>query len=579
MKTQLITKLEELLMNEAGDVATEVRTLQKEYQKLWTLEFENAKQQFVDEGGKAKEFNYPKQPEDIHFESLIDKYNKLKKDNDAKIANEQAKNLVIRTEIVSKINDLTKLSDNVGAAVKMLQELQTQWKETGPVSSHKYKEIQADYSKAIEEFYYNLKIYRDLQEHDLKKNFENKTLLIEKLKTLQALENIKEAERLLKVYRNEWEEIGPVPNDKWDSLKTDYKTVLDETYAKIKLHYHAIEEKKENNLHAKVSILEKATALVNKVNQDASTKWGDATEQMLALQNEWKTVGRTTEKDNEKIWNEFRLICDNFFDKKKEFFAGLNEKFAANRKIKNELILKAQALQTSTDWQKTSNDLIKLQDTWKKHPSNGDKEEPKLFNRFRKACNAFFDARKAHYENVDASFENNLIAKEEILARFNAFNLSEDLNTNREQLKVFASEFTNAGMVPLKDKKRINDVFYARLDELYDKLNIDKNEKAVMQFKTKIERFVASENALDLLKKEGDYIKKIADEINNNVRTYENNLGFFKNSKGSNSFMKEIEAKIETEKAKLAELTTKRKLINEELGKIREASVKPSVVV
>ncbi len=579
MKTQLITKLEELLMNEAGDVATEVRTLQKEYQKLWTLEFENAKQQFVDEGGKAKEFNYPKQPEDIHFESLIDKYNKLKKDNDAKIANEQAKNLVIRTEIVSKINDLTKLSDNVGAAVKMLQELQTQWKETGPVSSHKYKEIQADYSKAIEEFYYNLKIYRDLQEHDLKKNFENKTLLIEKLKTLQALENIKEAERLLKVYRNEWEEIGPVPNDKWDSLKTDYKTVLDETYAKIKLHYHAIEEKKENNLHAKVSILEKATALVNKVNQDASTKWGDATEQMLALQNEWKTVGRTTEKDNEKIWNEFRLICDNFFDKKKEFFAGLNEKFAANRKIKNELILKAQALQTSTDWQKTSNDLIKLQDTWKKYPSNGDKEEPKLFNRFRKACNAFFDARKAHYENVDASFENNLIAKEEILARFNAFNLSEDLNANREQLKAFASEFTNAGMVPLKDKKRINDVFYARLDELYDKLNIDKNEKAVMQFKTKIERFVASENALDLLKKEGDYIKKIADEINNNVRTYENNLGFFKNSKGSNSFMKEIEAKIETEKAKLAELTTKRKLINEELGKIREASVKPSVVV
>lgn len=579
MKTQLITKLEELLTNEAGDVATDVRTLQKEYQKLWTLEFENAKQQFVDEGGKAKEFNYPKQPEDIHFESLIDKYNKLKKDNDAKIANEQAKNLVIRTEIVSKINDLTKLSDNVGAAVKMLQELQTQWKETGPVSSHKYKEIQADYSKAIEEFYYNLKIYRDLQEHDLKKNFENKTLLIEKLKTLQALENIKEAERLLKVYRNEWEEIGPVPNDKWDSLKTDYKTVLDETYAKIKLHYNAIEEKKENNLQAKVSILEKATALANRVNQEASTKWGDATEQMLALQNEWKTVGRTTEKDNEKIWNEFRLICDSFFDKKKEFFAGLNEKFAANRKIKNELIVKAQALQTSTDWQKTSNDLIKLQDAWKKYPSNGDKEEPKLFNRFRKACNAFFDARKAHYENVDASFENNLIAKEEILARFNAFNLSDDLNSNREQLKAFASEFTNAGMVPLKDKKRINDAFYARLDELYDKLNMDKNEKSVMQFKTKIERFVASENALDLLKKEGDYLKKIADEINNNVRTYENNLGFFKNSKGSNSFMKEIEAKIETEKAKLAELTTKRKLINEELDKIREASVKPSVAV
>jgi len=577
MKTELITKLEELLSKDAGEVATDVRTLQKEYQKLWTLEFEKAKQQFIDDGGKANQFEYPKQPEDIHFEGLVEKYNKLKKENDLKIANEQAKNLVIRQEIVSKINDLTKLSDNVGAAVKMLQELQTQWREAGQVSSHKYKEIQADYSKAVEEFHYNLKIYRDLQDHDLKKNFEHKAELIEKLKTLQSQENIKEAERLLKVYRNEWEEIGPVPNDKWEALKADYKAALDETYAKIKSHYNAIEEKKENNLKAKLEIIEKANALVAKVSEDTNTKWNEATDQILALQNDWKTTGRTAEKDNEKVWNEFRLICDSFFDKKKEFYAGLNEKFAENRKIKSELITKAQALQTSTDWQKTSNDLIKLQDAWKKHPSNGDKEEPKLFNRFRKACNAFFDARKAHYENVDASYENNLKAKEEILERFNAFALTEDVNANREQLKNFATEFTNAGMVPLKDKKRINDVFYARLDELYDQLNVDKQEKAVMQFKNKIERFIASENAFDLLRKENDYLKKIADEILGNVRTYENNLGFFKNSKGSNAFMKEIEAKIDVEKAKLAELTTKRKLISDELTKIREANEKPKV--
>lgn len=577
MKAELITKLEELLTKDAGEVAADVRALQKEYQKLWTLEFEKAKQQFIDDGGKAKEFEYPKQAEDLHFEALTERFLKLKKEEDIKIASEQAKNLIIRQEIVSKINDLTKLSDNVGAAVKMLQELQTQWREAGQVSSHKYKEIQAEYSKAVEEFYYNLKIYRDLQEHDLKKNFEHKAELIEKLKSLQSLDNIKEAERLVKVYRNEWEEIGPVPNEKWEVLKSDYKTALDDTYAKIKSYYNAIEEKKENNLKAKLEIIEKAKTIVDKANSDTGIKWNDATDQVLALQNEWKHTGRTTEKDNEKIWAEFRAICDNFFEKKKEFFAGLNEKFAENRKIKNELILKAQALQNSTDWQKTGNDLIKLQETWKKYPSHGDKEEPKLFNRFRKACNAFFDARKAHYENVDASCETNLKAKEEILERFNAFTLSDDLNANREVLKNFASEFNNAGMVPLKDKKRINDAFYSRLDDLYDQLNIDKAEKATMQFKTKIERFVASENAFDLLRKENDYLKKIADEILGNVRTYENNLGFFKNSKGSNSFMKEIEAKIEVEKTKLAELTAKRKLISDELTKIREANEKPKV--
>ncbi len=570
MKNELIAKLEELLTKDAGEVAANVRALQKEYQKLWTTEFETARQTFVDEGGKPKEFEYPKQAEDIQFENLLDKHAKLKKEADQKIASEQAKNLSVKLEIIAKINDLSKVSDNVGAAVKMLQELQTQWKNTGAVSSHKYKEVQADYSKAVEEFYYNLKIFRDLQEHDLKKNFELKTELIGKIKGIQSIENIKEAERLIKVYRNEWDEVGPVPNSKWDILKQEYKTVLDETYAKIKTHYTGIEEKKENNLHSKLELIEKAKALVAAASE-GTVKWNETTEQLIALQNEWKTVGRTTEKDNEKIWAEFRAICDTFFDKKKEYFAGQNEKFAANRKIKSELISKAEALKDSTDWQKTGADLIKLQDNWKKHPSNGDKEEPKLFARFRKACNHFFDARKNYYENLDASFEGNLVAKEATLAKLNEFKLGADNKENHAQLKAISAEWSAGGMVPMKDKKRINDAFYNKLDELYEQMNMDKQEKAIMQFRSKLDRLAASENGFDLLRKESDYLKKLSDEITGRIRTYDNNLGFFKNSKGSNSFMKEIEDKIAVEKEKIAELAAKRKLISEEMTKLRDA--------
>jgi hypothetical protein len=570
MKTELITKLEELLTKDAGEVAANVRALQKEYQKLWTTEFETARKAFVDEGGKPKEFEYAKQAEDIAFEALVEKHAKMKKELDLKAAADQAKNLTIKLEIISKIKDLSKLSDNVGAAVKMLQELQTQWKNTGSVSSHKYKDVQADYSKAVEEFYYNLKIFRDLQEHDLKRNFELKSELLEKLKAIQSIENIKEAERLIKVYRNEWDEIGPVPNSKWEIIKQEYKAVLDETYSKIKTHYTGIEEKKETNLNSKLELIEKAKALVASA-AEGNVKWNDTTDQLIALQNEWKSVGRTTEKDNEKIWAEFRAVCDSFFDKKKEYFATLNEKFAANRKLKSELISKADALKTSTDWQKTSQDLIRLQETWKKHPSNGDKEEPKLFHRFRQACNAFFEAKKNFYDNLDASFESNLVAKEAILARFNEFKLGSDNNANREQLKAFSTEWNAAGMVPMKDKKRLNDAFYNRVDELYEQMNIDKKEIAIMQFRTKLDRLASSENGAELLRKESDFLKKISDEINGNIRTYDNNLGFFKSSKGSNSFMKEIEDKIAVEKAKIAEIEAKRKLINEELTKLRDA--------
>ena len=573
MKTILITKLEELLLKEVGEVAADVRTLQKEYQKLWTSEFENAKQVFIDDGGRAKEFEFPKQTNDIKFESLLEKYSKLKKEADLKIATEQAKNLIIRQEIVSKIKDISQLSDNVGAAVRMLGELQKKWKEVGAVSSHKYKDIQAEYSKAIEDIYYNLKIFRDLQEHDLKKNFELKTEIIEKLRALQQSNKIKETERLIKIYRNEWDEIGPVPAPKWDLIKQNYKEVLDQTYIKIKAHYHSFEEQKENNLKLKQEILEKIKELISSVEPKAN-KWNEATEKVISFQSQWKKIGRTKENENEKTWAEFRNLCDSFFEKKKEFFTGLNQNYSNNRKIKSDLISQAEALQNSMDWQKTGLDLIKLQDTWKKHPGNGDKEESKLFFRFRKACNTFFDAKKKHFENIEASYDINLLSKEEMLKQFNEFKLSDDNNKNREQLKAFSTEWNAIGMVPMKDKKRINDAFYTRLDAFYEEMNIDKKEKGIIQFKTKIDRLAASENAFDLLLKESDFLKKLSDEINANIRTYDNNLGFFKTSKGSNSFLKEIIDKIEIEKSKVTELAEKRKLISEQLTIIRNAKDK-----
>jgi hypothetical protein len=259
-----------------------------------------------------------------------------------------------------------------------------------------------------------------------------------------------------------------------------------------------------------------------------------------------------------------------FLTKKKVFFAGLHEKFAANRKVKSELIAKAEALKDSHDWQKTGLDLIHLQDDWKKYPSGGDKEEPRLYAKFRKACNHFFDAKKQHFESLNASFEGNLVAKEELLKKLVAFQPSEDGQQTREQLKAFNHDWIAAGHVPLKDKKRLNDAFFNRLDELYEQLHMDKQEKSKLQFRSKLDRLAASENAMDLLRKESDHLRKQEEEIKGRVRTYDNNLGFFKNSKGGNAFLQEIQDKIAAEKSRMQELNDKRKLVNEEINKLRE---------
>ncbi len=569
MKAAITAKLEELLNQPAGEVANDMRTLQKEYQKLWTTEFETAKQSFIDEGGKAKEFIYEKHPDDVKIGVLFEKYNKLKKEEEQKIIQEQNKNLLFRQDIISKIKDLTQVSDNVGAAVRKLKELQQSWKDAGAVSPHKYKEIQSEYSRASEEFYYNLKIFKELQEHDLKKNYELKLELLEKIRTLQGTENIKEVERVIKVYRNDWDEIGPVPNEKWEQTKQDYKNALDETYSKIKKHYGIIEEKKENNLQSKKSLIEKATAIAGAMEGADVNKWNEATNKLIEIQNDWKLVGRTTQKDNDVVWNEFRTICDEFFEKKKAFFSVIHEKQGDLKKVKISFIEKAEKLQSSTDWQKTSQDLMRLQDDWKKQHLINDKEEGKLFFKFRKACNAFFDAKKAHFDAISASFESNVGVKEEILNKLISFTVTDNIKESLSEIKKISIEWNAAGQVPYKDKKRLNDAFYNRLDELYEKLNLDKSEKALLQFRSKIERMAMAENASELLRREADYLKKQMDDISNGIKTYDNNMGFFKHAKPDNPLLKEVLQKIDTEKQKLSDFSAKRKLVVEEINKVK----------
>lgn len=571
MKANIITKLEDLLTNvDISAVANKIKDIQREYETAFSKEMEKAKQEFVDEGGKARDFIYSKSVEDTKIIELFDKFRSLKKQYDNKIADEQGKNLIIKQEIINDINSLSGLEVNVGSAIKKLQELQLKWKETGAISTHKYKELQADYSKAVENFNYNLNIYRQLQDHDLKKNVELKQEVLTKMNTLLANENVKEIEQLIKIYRNDWEEIGPVAQENWTELKTAYKTVVDAIYAKVKGFYNEIEGRKKDNLELKKALVEKAKEFLN-TTPEREDEWKTKTEALLKLQEEYKNIGYTEKPAGDVVYKEFREACDQFFDRKKEFYSVLKEKVGEIKKQKISLIEKAEALSNETTWKETSEKLIRLQDSWKKL-ANAGVEETRLFQRFRKACNAFFDAKKAHFDAQDAQFTGNLELKEALLVKINAFALTGDATADRASLKGLSDEWNAAGMVPFKEKQRLNEGFYKRLDELYDSLITNQAEKFAIKFQNKLERFKGSADAENLLRKEKDFLRKSFDEINNNIRTYENNMGFFKNSKGKSDFMIEIENKIEVEKNKLKEFQQKIKLVNEAIDSLKVSS-------
>ena len=569
MKSEIILKLEELLANtDISAVSSKIKNIQREHEQLFQKNLEKARSEFIAEGGKAKDFIYAKTEEDEKIISLLERFRLMKKESEQKIAEDQRKNLQTKREIIKEINDLTQLSNNVGIALKKLTELQGKWKDAGAVSPHDYKELQAEYSKAVENFNYNLSIYRALQEHDLKKNEELKISVIEKVKALSENENIKEVERLIKLFRNEWEEIGPVQNDKWENLKTDFRSALDSAYSRLKDFYRKAEEESEKNLEAKKTIVEKARQ-ISSVNYTNEEEWQQKTDEVIALQNEWKNTGKSDKRKSDAIWSELRAECDLFFENKKNFFSVLKEKYARGREEKMKLIEEAEKIQNDSDWKNTSDKMIQLQNRWKKSSPVSTHEEHRLFARFRKACNTFFESKRAHLDQVDAQYEGNLKIKEEITERLNSFTLTGDLQADKSALKNFSDEWKNAGLVPFKDKQRVNDAFYGKLEVLYDQLNLSAEEKAWDKFQNKIERIATSDNPELSLVREVDYLKKQSDEILRNIANYENNLGFFKHAKTKNQIMIDTEQKISEEKLKLEQFKKKLNFVKGYLSKLK----------
>ena len=569
MKQDVITKLENLLEHEdINTVSTQIKAIQREYEEAFSKEMEKAKEGFTNnDGGRARDFVYTKSKEDEKIVELFEKFRKLKKQHTDKLQHEQEKNLEIKQAIIRDISDLTKLEGNVSGAIKKLHELQAKYKETGNVPAAKHKDIGAEYSRVIDTFYFGLNLYKESQEVDLKKNFEAKTLLLEKIKNLLTLENIKDVERTIRVFRTEWEAMGAVPQDKWLTMREEFKTLNEQVNKKINDFYGEKKEQLGQNLERKKQLIEKAKALIDTEAPRNEREWENKTKAIIDIQNEYKEAGHTEQKAGDEVWKLFREICDGFFEKKKEFYELAKERYKEAKQKKLKLIEEVTTLKDSTDWQKTGEKIMNLQQQWKRMPNAHPKDDQKLFEKFRAECNHFFEAKRMLHAVQNAELENNIQHKETIIQNLHGFVASGNAEQDAATLKEFTKQWQESGKVPVGESKRLNDAFYNKLEEFYGSVSGNEEQKGSIKYKLKLERLEAAENGHELLLKENDFIRKQINETQQQVNVYENNMGFFKNAKTKNQMMIDLENKIATEKGRIEAWKKKQKLIKELLDK------------
>jgi len=496
------------------------------------------------------------------FRAVITRYKDKRSAWKKKIREEELANLKQKETLLEELETLIKEEENIGKAYNRMGEIRELWNAIGHVPRDKFQETQANFGRLNEDFYYNINMYKELRQFDLKRNLEQKLELIARLDEIAKLETSQELEPEIRKVQAEWDQVGPTSREDWEEVKEAYWSKVKEIYTRIRGYYEDRRKSMAENLELKKALLEK-TKVVAAQECEAHKDWESVTQELLTIQKEWKSIGFANRKDNEKIWAEFREVCNQFFDAKKEYYNDRNEVFAGSRDKKKALIDKAEALKDSTDWKDTADKLKRLQADWKRVGSAGPRFENKLWRRFRGACDHFFDSRTAHFAEQDKAYEGNLTSKLELIAKIEGHTLNEDTKEALASLRQFSADFNALGHVPMKEKEKVYTAYKAALDTHYAKLKMDSKDKEAMLLSVRLDQLKQSPNAERMLKLESEKVRGKIKDLNDEITQYENNLGFFANSKGAEKIIADVHQKIEVHRKTIEGLKAQLKQIRE----------------
>ncbi|MFM6934943.1 MAG: DUF349 domain-containing protein [Flavobacteriales bacterium] len=517
-----------------------------------------------EKGENYEEFDYRPLKESF-FEAYKSFQDKRKKQVELKTALEN-ENLKQKKGLIERLKDVIENEEKIGTAFNSYKEIHENWKKVGDIPRDKREALQKEYSRLLEIFFYNIKIYKELKDHDYKRNQQLKEALIFKLKQLRTANlPVREAEANLRSLQDEWEEIGPVQNEEWEALKNAYWETVRAVYDKFNEHYEQQRVVLKENIDAKKALIEKMISVNEGIEHVSSAKeWDVKTKEVLSLQDAWKKIGFGSRKENELVYQEFRKHCDVFFQAKKEFSKDIESKFKDVADRKRKLIEEAKAISQSTDWKNTSEKLINLQKKWKEAGNAGHRFENKLWTEFRGACNVFFEAKEAHFKVQDEANASNLTAKKELISELQAWVLPTDKQEAIHALRAFQQKFNDLGQVPMKDKNAIYQAFKNAIDEKYAALKLEGQEKESILFKAKLDNLQSSPDRMKLFQAEKNDIRKQIDGLNKDIMLLENNLGFFAKSKGADALRADVEKKVKHAQEKIQSLKMKLKMIPNE---------------
>ena len=556
---EIVSELQKLIEQYApGQIKTDhlPDIFEKQYQK----EFDQALADFTADGTPATDFKYKNDAKEKFYnlcKSLKDKKVAMAKQTEA----EREKNLEIKLQLIEELKELVQKEEALNKTFQEFKDIQERWRNTGLVPQGQVNNLLETYHHHVENFYNYIKINKELRDLDLKKNLDAKIKLCEEAEQLIEKNDINEAFKQLQFLHAQWKEIGPIPKEQQEPIWERFKAATGKINESYHNFFETLKQEQENNLKVKEEICEKA-AVIAAAEYNGIAEWNNGAKALLDLQEEWKHSGTVPQKERNRIFKTFRASCDEFFNRKREFYKQMLVDQEKNLELKIKLCEKVEAIQDSTEWKTTTDRIISYQKEWKKIGPAPRKYSNKVWMRFRAACDTFFNNKKAHFKDIDSEQEKNMELKKALLEEVKQFTLSENTEANIQKLKDFQTRWNEIGYVPIKFKDSLQDEFRNAINTYFDKMNLDEFDKNLEKYRAKINALDTDENKeFKIINEREKLVIKIR-QLETDINTWENNIGFIAKSNKSEGLIRELKNKIEKTKQRLALLQEKVKALD-----------------
>ena len=562
-KEEILAKLKEVVADVENVAKPEIDGLKQSFYKLHNAEQDAARKLFIENGGAAENFVPQTDCVEEEFKNIMSVIKEKRSALTAELEKQKEMNLQVKLSIIEELKELVESPDDANKSYTEFKKLQQQWNEVKLVPQAKVNELWKNYQLYVEKFYDLLKLNNEFREYDFKKNLEIKTHLCEAAEKLADEADVVSAFHQLQKLHQEFRDTGPVAKELRDEIWARFKAASTTVNRRHQQHFEALKEVEQHNLDQKTVICEIIEAIDYKELTNFAS-WESKTQEVIALQNKWKTIGFAPQKMNVKIFERFRKACDEFFRKKGEFFKSLKEGMNENLEKKRALCEKAEALKDSTDWKATADELTKLQKEWKTIGPVAKKYSDAVWKRFISACDYFFEQKNKATSSQRSVEQENLEKKKAIIEKLNAIDDQMDTEEATQLVRYLMKEWNGIGHVPFKEKDRIYKQYHSQVDKLFEHFNISVSNKKLSNFKSTISSI--QEGSPQALYREREKLVRAFDNMKNELQTYENNLGFLTtSSKKGNSLLTEINRKVEKLKADIELVKEKIKVVDENI--------------